>query len=291
MCNNSRLPCGDGFMQEECDDGNTVTETCARRGFRLVSGCLWRYCPKKGDGNTIATDDCSTRFKKEACDDAEQNDFVAAFGDARMLKLNKNSDFVAPRCGDGTVDDGEVCDDGNDQAGDFCDGCQETQWTAPLLVLLIDFSDTDTDARLPESELRWSGLMFGNEQGEANHYWDEVLGGRFTTEPAIETAGNVDDGVIRIRLPYPWTNTLTEDQPWLPDALDAASAFMDFQAYDTNGGVAKPRSVFAYSTLTSISMAVRALRRTSILGIQLPTPVLSSRNLLVLVLVHRRKRT
>jgi cysteine-rich repeat protein len=33
-------------------------------------------------------------------------------------------DCTVPRCGDGILDPGEVCDDGNEQTGDGCDGCK-----------------------------------------------------------------------------------------------------------------------------------------------------------------------
>jgi cysteine-rich repeat protein len=34
------------------------------------------------------------------------------------------ADCTIPRCGDGLLDPGEVCDDGNDQAGDGCASCR-----------------------------------------------------------------------------------------------------------------------------------------------------------------------
>lgn len=34
------------------------------------------------------------------------------------------ADCTIPRCGDGLLDPGEVCDDGNEQSGDGCSGCR-----------------------------------------------------------------------------------------------------------------------------------------------------------------------
>ncbi len=109
---------------------------------------------------------------------------------------------------------------------------------APTLVLLMDFADNDMDSYLPDAEQQWGELMFGTEQAQANHYFNQLFPGRFKLQPVRDTQGTVDNGVVHVQIgdDRPTSGKyVIEDQTWLPDALDLASAYVNFDAYDTNG--------------------------------------------------------
>ncbi len=97
-----RLPrCGDGVVDggEQCDDGNLASCDGCDEHCRIEAG------PVCGDG-------IRERACGEQCDDGAANSDTAP--DACR------SDCRLPRCGDGVVDGGEECDDGNQTS---CDGC------------------------------------------------------------------------------------------------------------------------------------------------------------------------
>ncbi len=92
--------CGDSFVEgiEACDDGNDVSgDGCF--------DCQREYC---GDAriNNNGT---------ESCDDGADN------SDTRANACRLSCQMA--RCGDSVVDAGELCDDGNDTAGDGCSAC------------------------------------------------------------------------------------------------------------------------------------------------------------------------
>ncbi len=94
--------CGDGVTSgtEECDDGNDVqTDAC-------LIGCVRARCG-----------DTHIRAGEEDCDDGNRVDKDAC----------SNACVVRdPQCGDGVLDQGEVCDEGaaNGAAGGECSDCQ-----------------------------------------------------------------------------------------------------------------------------------------------------------------------
>lgn len=106
------------------------------------------------------------------------------------------------------------------------------------LVVLLDFADTDADARVPNAEVAWAKLIFGAEQAQGNHYWYQTSGGKFQLLPAAETQGTANDGLVRVKVTAtkPVGNSVvTESQPWLTEALDALRTSVDFKAFDSNG--------------------------------------------------------
>jgi cysteine-rich repeat protein len=104
--------CGDGVTDhnEACDDGN-------RRGCDgCDASCNLEPGYVCGDG-TLSTD-C-----KEQCDDGPGNDDT--------LPNACRTDCRVAHCGDGVIDDGEGCDDGNLTS---CDGCSDLCVPEPGLV-------------------------------------------------------------------------------------------------------------------------------------------------------------
>jgi M6 family metalloprotease-like protein len=107
-----------------------------------------------------------------------------------------------------------------------------------LLVVLLDFSDSDIAALIPEPEPAWSKLIFGTEQAQGNHYWYETSGGQFQLLPAKEESGVSDNGVARVKLATARPTEgqfVVEQQTWIPEALDQLATDVDFDAFDTNG--------------------------------------------------------
>jgi cysteine-rich repeat protein len=96
--NNCRTPgCGDGVLQatEECDDGNLVPgDGC--------SSCLLPQC-----GDSVVQADFG-----EQCDNGPANNDTTANA--------CRTDCLNPGCGDGVLDRGEACDDGNTNNADGC---------------------------------------------------------------------------------------------------------------------------------------------------------------------------
>ena len=107
-----------------------------------------------------------------------------------------------------------------------------------VLIVLLDFSDTDMSGVFAEPEAGWSDLVFGTQQGQGNHYWYQTSGGQFQLLKAAESGGIANNGVISVKLstPAPQDGTfVVQDQTWIPDALDLAKASVDFAAFDTDG--------------------------------------------------------
>jgi cysteine-rich repeat protein len=150
--------CGDGILNtaagEVCDDGNTTntdncTNTCqpAHCGDGIVDSAAPNF-EQCDDGNTINTDGCTNACKLavcgdgivrtpgEACDDGNTTTETQAdcgYGQS-CTACNATCSMVlnltGPSCGDGIVQvtEGEVCDDGNNNACGLCAaGCRQIQ--------------------------------------------------------------------------------------------------------------------------------------------------------------------
>ncbi len=269
--------CGDGMVNnnEACDDGNLedndgCSTACALQNVPNNAPCTLgqrvsaQQCVDCPAGTTRPAGDvplgpdtsclpigCGDGVINggEVCDDGSLNSDL--FSDACR------SDCSAPRCGDAVLDLGEDCDDGNLSDEGFCDSaCQAVSWSVPTLLLLIDFSDTSFTDQLANPDTAWSDLMFGDEQGQGNHYWAEMLEQRFSMTPAQESSGTVNDGVIRVKLtaPSPSGNEryVVEDSGWIQEALNLAAAQINFNAYDQdNDGELSQRELSILTVLNT----------------------------------------
>ncbi len=115
--------CGDGFVRdgvEECDDGNIYdNDGC--------SGCIMVEDPNNPDPNSCYNSGCQ---KPNTCNDKCVLDIGCNGGldctevgtelKCRNPSCDASPDCVCPVCGNGVVDQGESCDDGNQIS---CDGC------------------------------------------------------------------------------------------------------------------------------------------------------------------------
>ena len=130
------LECGNGALDfgEACDDANSVhydgctfctvddSYTCSRAAntaatpdtcsHRCGNGALdsqGGYTEECDDGGTANGDGCSSSCSVEA-----------NWTCARVDNSVSNPDVCGPLCGNGALDAGEVCDDGNVQSDDGC---------------------------------------------------------------------------------------------------------------------------------------------------------------------------
>ncbi len=129
--------CGDGIVQkgEKCDDGNKKSgDGCSSTCKKVESGYT---CPKDGGvctyeapsdgecGNTIVDDG-------EKCDDGNTRDGDGCSADCQSIEAgyecpkaggpctSGTSPEPVSKCGNGKLEDGEKCDDGNERSGDGC---------------------------------------------------------------------------------------------------------------------------------------------------------------------------
>ena len=108
--------------------------------------------------------------------------------------------------------------------------------TQDVLVVLAQFQDTT----LSTTAADWSDLFFGADQSVADYY-DEASFGQLDLEPATETQGTVDDGVVVVTLPGNHPDSGRNFSGYNAVArqiLAAANASVDFAAHDLeiNGG-------------------------------------------------------
>lgn len=106
---------------------------------------------------------------------------------------------------------------------------------APVLVVLAGFSDHAGSTAAATWQQRW----FGGTASVADYY-DEVSYGKLDLQPAAETSGVTDDGIVGwLPLGYAHPDPRNVDYATsaavVGDALVAADPFVDFAAYDTDG--------------------------------------------------------
>jgi M6 family metalloprotease-like protein len=109
-----------------------------------------------------------------------------------------------------------------------------TQLSRDLLVVQLSYNDiefTDSDPSI------WSHLIFGNKEGQLNHFYAEISQNQFSFLPVSETNGDFNDGIMSIKLnknhPNPGNN-FTLLHPDFKDALTQLDKDIDFSQYDIN---------------------------------------------------------
>ncbi len=120
--------CGDGWVEagEECDDGNASDcDACSAR-CRLVAGCgdgVVCGSEECDDGNRDGCDGCSATCAVEVglrCGDGVVNATCGEACDPPAPGRCSPQCVAVTACGNGVVDPGEQCDDGDQ---DDCNGC------------------------------------------------------------------------------------------------------------------------------------------------------------------------
>ena len=108
----------------------------------------------------------------------------------------------------------------------------------PLLVILLEYNNQ----KIQSADSVWAKKIFGNKEGQLNHYYQTISYGQFGFTPVEETGGTNNDGIIKIKLnknhldtainSSKFTSRLTKD---IQSAIAAADKYVDFSKYDTNG--------------------------------------------------------
>jgi len=106
--------CGDGVVDpgEECDDSNTVTETCE---YGQASCTVCSASCTNVQGETLTCGDGETNGP-ETCDDGNDVTEACAYGETSCTVCTEtctSGPGISSLCGDGNQDPGEQCDDGN----------------------------------------------------------------------------------------------------------------------------------------------------------------------------------
>lgn len=107
----------------------------------------------------------------------------------------------------------------------------------PVLVILADFTPSQS---LGTTAAQWNAAMFSDAAGakSVKNFYDEASYGQFTVDPASETQGTSNDGIITITLNYAHPNTggSTGDanRQIVRDALLAADPFINYSSFDSN---------------------------------------------------------
>jgi cysteine-rich repeat protein len=121
-------------QQLEACAGKGPGEPCSYAGIQGT--CIDGLCISSGCGNGV-------RDEGEACDDGRRcADGTPCRGTcADESACQPRGGFGCSRdclkvemCGDGFVDEGEACDDGNENPADGCDECRLTQWVAEAVL-------------------------------------------------------------------------------------------------------------------------------------------------------------
>jgi M6 family metalloprotease-like protein len=105
--------------------------------------------------------------------------------------------------------------------------------TQRSLVILVQFADQRSLGTTPA---QWNNRFFGATES-ARDYYSEVSYGALDLQPAAETSGAANDGVVGwLTLPsnHPRDNG-TLHRSTVRDAIVAASPYVDFRSYDRNG--------------------------------------------------------
>ncbi|MFT4907220.1 MAG: immune inhibitor A [Oleispira sp.] len=106
-------------------------------------------------------------------------------------------------------------------------------------VLLLRLSFTDQDFSYPRSDFQ--NLMFSTDSGANSvaSYYLENSYQQFHIQPAQESQGVANDGIVDVRLPYSHPNFGDgygqKSQTLVRDALAQANEYINFKAFDLNG--------------------------------------------------------
>jgi M6 family metalloprotease-like protein len=112
--------------------------------------------------------------------------------------------------------------------------------TQRLLILVVDFTPTQS---LGTTESQWNQFFFAGggttTPTSLKQYWDTVSYGNITVEPAAESYGTANNGIVFVTLNYahpnPSGSTGDANRQIVRDALIAADPYVDFAGFDSNG--------------------------------------------------------
>ncbi len=118
--------------------------------------------------------------------------------------------------------------------------------TVPLLIVRIQFAGELFDGEyrgdpfafnhFQSNACVWATKIFGNQEGQLNHYFGEVSNDKFQLVPVAETEGVASDGIVTVTLPGNHPNPGSEGFfiQKLVDAVTLADPHVDFSSYDSD---------------------------------------------------------
>ena len=114
----------------------------------------------------------------------------------------------------------------------------------PLIIIRINFNDY----QFRNDESVWHSKIFGNNEGELNHYYNEISYGNFQFKEANETDGTVNDGIITVSLNENHPGDVDSFIDRINSAASLANSYIDFSAYDKNhnGAISKDELQIMY---------------------------------------------
>ena len=195
-------PCGDGlfdgFVGEECDDGNNDDGDGCSAICTLEDGF---ECTVEGGMTVCVALECGDGVigTGETCDDGNTDDEDGCAADCTVEEgyecIGEPSECVVPACGDGVLTSGETCDDGNTDDGDGCSAvCALELDPAGGAIATVTGTIDGSEAQYD----RLSSSCGGG--GTPDHYFDAFTLVN-TTESAIEIeilAAWSGDGFIHV---------------------------------------------------------------------------------------------
>lgn len=107
----------------------------------------------------------------------------------------------------------------------------------PVLVILVNFTPSTS---LGTTAAQWHTAMFSNAAGakSVKNFYEEASYGEFTIDPASETEGTANDGIISVTLGYSHPNTRGStgdaNRQIVRNALIAADSFINYSSFDSN---------------------------------------------------------
>lgn len=152
-----------GVEDGACANGACIGTGCGNGVLELARG---EVCD---DGNRLSLDGCSGDCRSaETCGDGVVDGAVNELCDAGDANADTpgatcRTDCRPARCGDGIVDPGETCDDGNTTPGDGCRADCGGRWTAMQTGTYLSFTDvwgssmTHVWALAGRKVMRWDG--------------------------------------------------------------------------------------------------------------------------------------
>ena len=99
-----------------------------------------------------------------------------------------------------------------------------------LLIIRIEFNDYQFE----HDAQQWSQKIFGTQEGELNHYYNEISYGTFRFEKAVEHDGSAD-GVITVALNENHPDQVENKLDRFVSAVTLANPEIDFSTYDSDG--------------------------------------------------------
>ncbi len=183
--------CGDGTLDlgnsEECDDGNNVDGDGCGALCRLENQCCV-LCANANSYSCFSRDDISS--SGDCAEIANVNcSNVMGFLPTAQFTRNSTCEQVC-RCGDGTVDPEEECDDGNAAVGDGCSQFCTLEDQCCILCVDTNFSSCVSDDDMNEADCT------GSVSNSFCSNFGGVLDAKFTLDSTCEQVCRCGNGVV-----------------------------------------------------------------------------------------------